>query len=231
VSAAWEGLAVECTRHGLTTVTGTATTPRGDGLRDRATALACGCTAQRREPDDETGAAVRGAGEASMTAGLGTVKVLHNVSRDAWFGLNARPDAPGATVGAPVYEPRAHELVAVFETPLDAELLRKGGLSAVAEWLFMALNVGDDPELCDPASGAAEVARAYRARRLRSLSVGDVLLFGDGVALACERMGFREVAYADLGWLTAADAEPVIRERYEIWGEPLTVTVPLPDGT
>jgi hypothetical protein len=225
MSANWDGLAAECTRHGMTTVTGTATTPLGGGLRDRATALACGCTAQRRETDDERGAEVRAAGEA---AGLGTVKVLHNLSRDAWFGLNGRP---GRTAGDTVYEPRTHELVAVFDAPLDLERFRKGGLLAVAEHLFMTFNVGDDPEFCDAASPSAELARAYRARRLRSLSVGDVLVFGDGVALACERMGFREVAYADLLWLAAGDAEPVIRARYEMWGEPLTVTVPLPDGT
>ncbi len=158
-----------------------------------------------------------------------TVSVLHNVDPDGFFGLNQVEAAPGLERDW-VTKPRAHELVRVFEAPVDRELLERRGALAVAEALYRAFNVGDDPDFGTPGSPEWELATAYRARRLRSLSVGDVLVFGDGVCLAVARMGFAEVDYMHLRVLSPADADPAIRSRYHFGpGEELSITVPLPE--
>ncbi len=94
-----------------------------------------------------------------------TVTVYHNISRDASFGLNATFSAASGKG----YQARSHELVKVFE--FDAAAL-PGAENPDA--VYRAFNVGDDPGY---ASSAAEfdLAVAYRARDLRSLSVGDVV--------------------------------------------------------
>lgn len=109
------------------------------------------------------------------------VTVYHNVARgpdDRYVNFDGyRPGQP---------------LVPVFA--YDAGLLDGGmeELLLIAERAFEAFNA--DPDLLT--GRMRDLATGYRARSLRSLSVGDVLRLGD-TALACDRVGFREVP-ADL---------------------------------
>ena len=76
--------------------------------------------------------------------------------------------------------------------------------------------------------GGGPTSQAYRARRLRSLSVGDVVRAGDQF-FAVARLGFSEVSFASAKILLGEEAERVIRARYQITDrEPLAITVPLP---
>lgn len=118
------------------------------------------------------------------------VKIFHNVQEACMrCGFPVRPDGPDRwrhltpdadhealdtrPVGYDGYTP-GHRMILVFETGApDGE-----DPHATAERMFEMFNVGT----CD-------TARAYRARNLRSLSVGDVVAVGD-VRLAVARMGF-----------------------------------------
>ena len=105
------------------------------------------------------------------------VTVYHNVARDE----------AGHHLGFDGYQP-GQPLVPVFT--YNAELLDGGlpELMLVAEKAFEAFNLS--PDLLS--GRQRELAASYRARLLRSLSVGDVLRLGD-MALACDPVGFREV--------------------------------------
>jgi hypothetical protein len=143
------------------------------------------------------------------------IEVLHNISRDASFGLNTvfHSTQPGGYV-------KKTEVVKVFEYGQD-----DSGYSAerVLEDVFRLLNVGDDPGFGTP----SEVAKSYRARSLRSLSVGDVVVL-DGQAWSAESVGWQPRQPDELKIVTDVDeADRLIRERYQIGqAEPLTVTVP-----
>jgi hypothetical protein len=105
------------------------------------------------------------------------VTVYHNVARG--------PD--DRRINFDGYQP-GQPLVPVFA--YDVELLDGGmpELLLIAERAFEAFNA--DPDLL-PAR-TRDLATRYRARSLRSLSVGDVLRLGD-TALACDPVGFRQV--------------------------------------
>lgn len=76
--------------------------------------------------------------------------------------------------------------------------------------------------------GASAVSRAYRARRLRSVSRGDCLMV-DGRLYAVAMTEFDLVSPDEARFLTGEAAETAVRARYGISsGEKLTVTVPLP---
>lgn len=107
------------------------------------------------------------------------VSVFHNVARDEqgrrinWFG----------------YEP-GHPLVRVFEA--DIGFGDDLGAEGMADEIWIIGNA--EPERLTGAR--AVLARAYRARRLRSLWVGDVVVIGDGgdgTALRVDRAGFGRV--------------------------------------
>jgi hypothetical protein len=110
------------------------------------------------------------------------VTVWHKTDEQTWF----RPYEPGHPI-EPVFE---------FELRLD-ELERDERLEAhptapaempllvIAEDAFAAFN-GHPPD------GWEDRSKDYYAQRLRSLSVGDLVVFGE-VALAVERFGFRAV--------------------------------------
>lgn len=105
------------------------------------------------------------------------VTVYHNVARG--------PD--NRHINFDGYQP-GQPLVPVFVYDVD---LLDGGMEElllIAETAFEALNA--DPDRL-PAR-TRELATRYRARSLRSLSVGDVLRLGD-TALACDPVGFRQV--------------------------------------
>lgn len=162
------------------------------------------------------------------------IEIFHNVSRDAGFGLNTvfrtsetRPEGVRNVIqlsdGRFTWKDCAatpderHELVKVFayETEWTDE---RASVMPLLNAAFETFNVGSD-----------ELAAQYRARNLRSLSVGDVVMV-DGDAYACESVGWAPASKDDLRTLTAAQAEPVIRERYELEPhEALAVTVPLAD--
>jgi len=154
------------------------------------------------------------------------VTIHHNIDPDASFGLNVRLQAGGRVNADPKDR---HPLVKVFEyqvqmpDQLDDHLTQV--LLADAWEVF---NIGHEQDPPHP------IAAAYRARRLRSLSVGDVVTV-DGQPWAVASMGFDPISRHDLREVAGAEAEGLIRERYQIppWSmrqgpaEPLTVTVPL----
>jgi hypothetical protein len=108
------------------------------------------------------------------------VSVLHNVARDehdrkiSYFGYQD-----------------GHPLVVVFEA--DIGLGDEACPSAVAEEIYVACNL--DPDMLT--GRMAVLARAYRDRRLRSLSVGDLVVIGDGdgrIAMRVDDVGVSAVA-------------------------------------
>jgi hypothetical protein len=134
------------------------------------------------------------------------VSVYHNISRDAFFGFNTvfRTDGDDARKEAATEEER-HELVKVFEyvTYLDYDL-------NVCERAFAAFNRGSGQE--DP---------RYFARRLRSLSVGDVVVIDcklGRVPFSCESFGFKPRTSDELR--IKIDYDPVA-----VFGEAI-ITVP-----
>lgn len=146
------------------------------------------------------------------------ISVLHNLSRDAGSGLNVVLDDNGE-----VTEARSHPLVKVFEF--------EAGEWHVPEAVYRALNVGHKPGYGQPGSPERTLAMSYRARRLRSLSIGDVLVIG-GQYLAVERMGFAEVQERDLRIVDATAAEVIVRKKFRLRpGEQLTVSVPWTGAT
>lgn len=144
----------------------------------------------------------------------GVVEVLHNLSRDASFGLNA------VFAGGKRFEPRSHALVKVFQ--FSAE---EWPGARYPESIYHVLNVGHEPGYAH--GDARKLAEAYRARRLRSLSVGDVLVI-NGFYFAVARLGFECIdGEEDLHIVDAETAERLIRERFEFKpGEQLTLSVP-----
>lgn len=119
------------------------------------------------------------------------VCVCHNVARDDqdrginWFG----------------YEP-GHPLVRVFEADVGFE--NDLGAEDLAEEIWIIGNA--EPETLTGAG--AVLARAYRARCLRSLSVGDVVVIGDGVdrtALSVDQAGFARVEVDSLTIVTTRE--------------------------
>lgn len=99
------------------------------------------------------------------------VRVLHNVERDE----NTR--FVGMRNG---YQP-GHDMLEVFVYDVDA-------VDYHPEHAYEIFN--QDVEWLDGAD--RELARAYRGKQLRSLSVGDVVVV-DGVAHAVDRDGWQQV--------------------------------------
>jgi hypothetical protein len=164
---------------------------------------------------------------------MARVQILHNISRDASFGLNTvfrtGGEAPEGVRSIQLSDGRftwkdmadtpdeRHELAWVFQY----EASYSGDQADPHELLnaaFETFNIGTD-----------ELAAQYRARRLRSLSVGDVVQI-DGDAYTCASVGWEPVHRADLRILPAREAEARVRERFEFKAtEPLAISVPLPD--
>lgn len=127
------------------------------------------------------------------------VSLLHNVARDEhdrrinYFG----------------YED-GHPLVIVFEADIDLS----DGISAsvLAEEIYAACNLDPDT-LTGP---MAVLARAYRDRRLRSLSVGDLVVIGeedDRIAMRVDDVGFSPVAVEALNLLTTPEELDLVTIR------------------
>ena len=122
------------------------------------------------------------------------VTILHNTDRDASFGLNARLEP-----GKQITQPRSHQLVRVFQFEQPEDYLQH-----VLEDVYWRLNVGEDPDFGEP----DQIALDYRALRLRSLSIGDVVQIEDGSDLcpdgyyALDRFEFKPVAASQLAITT-----------------------------
>jgi hypothetical protein len=98
------------------------------------------------------------------------VRVYHNIDPDHFFG----------------YQP-GHAVVPVFTADIPTE---EWNPDRVLEQVFHLLNVGDDPEFGTPDPRAV----AYRQRRNRSLSVGDVVWLDDIITWrACARVGWTHI--------------------------------------
>ena len=158
------------------------------------------------------------------------VNIFHNVSRDASFGLNTvfrtGTEAPEGVRALPLSDGRytwkeqapdpseRHELVWVFHY----EASDSDSHNDVLNRAWESFN-----------NGSGREDASYFARRLRSLSVGDVVMI-DNKAYSCEGVGWQERRLAELRTVTAAQAEQIIRARYEFGPrETLAVTVPLAD--
>jgi hypothetical protein len=141
------------------------------------------------------------------------VAVLHNVSRDSYLGLN-NVFVNGQKTEA-IEDQDRHPLVLVFRYDTAAQ-----DDMAICEQAFEALNVGED-----------ELAQQYRARRLRSLSSGDVLVI-DGQAYSCESLGWRARSDDELRVIAGEAADREIRTRFQFGpDDELSVSVPLADDT
>lgn len=163
---------------------------------------------------------------------MAQISIFHNVNRDASFGLNTvfrtsdeKPEdverALEMSDGRWTWKAEAidtaerHELVWVFVYSSDPMGHDDQALLNEAWNLF---NVGVGP-----------VSDEYRGLKLRSLSKGDVVGI-DGRFYSCESVGWKLRTRSELRLLPAAQAEGVIRARYQMTPkEELTVTVPLPD--
>jgi hypothetical protein len=99
-----------------------------------------------------------------------TISIWHNVARDAQGRHTGFLD--GFTPG--------DEMVKVFTYEMESA---GRSVEEIAEQAFAMFN--DAPS----GSEAAELARQYRARQLRSLSVGDIVTVGEA-PLTVERFGF-----------------------------------------
>jgi hypothetical protein len=161
------------------------------------------------------------------------IEIFHNISRDASFGLNTvfrtGDVAPEGMRSLPLSGGRVgwkdfaetpdemHPLVKVFE--YEREWIGdRADVCAILHDAFERFN-----------NGSGHEDAAYFASKLRSLSVGDVV-FIDDAGYSCESSGWDVVSRFDLRILTTAEAEPVIRERYEFKdAEDLSITVPLAD--
>jgi hypothetical protein len=138
---------------------------------------------------------------------VANVTIYHNISRDAFFGFNYGNEDGNSP----------HYLVKVFK--FDSSRLR-GDSAGILAGCFHEFNVGETP-----------LAAEYRARRLRSLSVGDIVDI-DGRAYSCERVGWKPVNGSQMTVLDGSTAESHVRDRYDFLPEePLSITVPLACAT
>ncbi|WP_329242855.1 hypothetical protein OG417_44865 [Actinoallomurus sp. NBC_01490] len=118
------------------------------------------------------------------------VSVYHNIARDeqgrmiSWFG----------------YQP-GHPLVHVIDFEVGVVPTDGPGIGTLTEEVWIIGNA--NPQTLTGAH--ATLARAYRARRLRSLLVGDVVVIGDGddrVALSLDKAGLSRVDHQALRIVT-----------------------------
>ena len=149
------------------------------------------------------------------------VEIYHNISDSGFFGLNTVFENGGKSEA--LEDEKRHPLVLVFKY----ELTGPPGDDAILAEAFEVFNIGDDPSLNGHLTDEQrDRATAYRRNRLRSLSTGDVVVI-QGQPYSCESAGWRARSPDELRILQAEEAEPVIRERYDIPSrEALSISVP-----
>lgn len=104
-----------------------------------------------------------------------TLQVFHNVSSDRMrFFEGYKPEDP---------------LTHVFDLVVVGADLDQG-VHKVLDYAFYVLNIGHDSDRITVEDKAQAIA--YRERKNRSLSVGDVIII-DGVAYACAALGWDQV--------------------------------------
>lgn len=158
------------------------------------------------------------------------VTIYHNIDPDASMGLNQVLDARAERYRRDALEHERHALVKVFEYDVAAyDTGDTDHTRALLNAAFDIFNVGDDPEFNGGMTAESrELARRYRARRLRSLSVGDVVQIGK-MGYAVASLGWEPFDLTELHVIDGPEAEAAIRRRFHMKpGEMLTVTVPLP---
>lgn len=162
---------------------------------------------------------------------MAKVQIFHNISRDASFGLNTvfetGTEAPEGVTATKLPDGRVmwkrqgqgderHGLVWVFQYEVERT-------ESMTDWVIL----GEAFETFNIGEGG--LARDYRARKLRSLSVGDVVVI-DNQAWSCESAGWAARGGRELRTLASDQAEKVIRERFQFRPfEELSITVPLSD--
>lgn len=106
-----------------------------------------------------------------------TVQVFHNVSDDRMrFFEGYKPE-----------NPLTHVFDLEIPPHVQADMETDKGVYAALNYAFMILNIGHETTMVTD-EGKAQ-ATAYRERKNRSLSVGDVIVI-DGVAFACAALGW-----------------------------------------
>jgi hypothetical protein len=107
------------------------------------------------------------------------VKIYTNDGEDHFYGFrNDFANSP--------------ELTMVHKFDLEVPVI---DVHQILDWCFTEFNVGD-----------GEHAKAYRAKRLRSLSVGDVVVVGES-AWACESVNWSPVSAEELSNAIIAEDE------------------------
>lgn len=122
-----------------------------------------------------------------------TVQVFHNVTTDE----------QGRPLGMLVGYQLGHEVVHVATLTLDLDTTDP---QPALNQTFELLNVGDDPDFHNPPHPQAV---AYRQRRNRSLSVGDVAEVA-GMFYSCESAGWKERPAPTIVTRTAYGTTPLI---------------------
>lgn len=109
------------------------------------------------------------------------VKIYLNDGEDHFFGFkNKFANSPELTM---VHEFEITETeIAWVNSPLGHK-----AILSILDWIFQELNIGEESEL----------ATQYRAKRLRSLSVGDVVVLGE-LAFSCDSAGWGKVTTEEL---------------------------------
>jgi hypothetical protein len=146
------------------------------------------------------------------------ITVWHNLDRDASLGVNRTLRADADSIQRE-YVKHSHALVAVasWEDTRDSH--------PDFDTYFRLFNVGADET---DAAALKLLVSDYRDRRNRSLSVGDVIQWGQEF-WACDTDGWTQVPSSDLHLVASTiQARRLVRERYEFRpDEELALSVPL----
>lgn len=111
--------------------------------------------------------------------------ILHNVRTDRMYFLEGYKDDDPLTL---VYKLTIPEHVKERASQQDTT---EGAVQVMCEYAYMTLNIGHEDFAQITDEGRAE-AIAYRERKNRSLSMGDVICL-DGAFFACARIGWEQV--------------------------------------
>jgi hypothetical protein len=113
------------------------------------------------------------------------IKIYLNDGEDHFFGFkNDFANSPELTM---VHEFEITETEMAFVNCAWYNNSAPVQIMRILEWIFEELNIGEKTDL----------AKQYRAKQLRSLSVGDVVAIGE-MAFACESAGWEKITTEEL---------------------------------